>query len=45
MADKSTDNGNDAMVVQFVFLFPMHAIFQEVSMEMDVLNCHQNIFP
>ena len=33
---KSTDHGNDVMVVQFVFLFIVRANFRDTSTEMDV---------
>ena len=36
MFNKSTDYGSDVMVAQFVFLFIVHAIFQETSTEMDI---------
>jgi len=35
MFNKSTDHGNDVMVVQFVLLFFTEVIFREASMEMD----------
>ena len=40
MVNKITDHGNDMMEKQFVFFFFLeHTIFQQVSMEMVVLNC------
>ena len=39
MFDKSTDYGSDVLSAQFVFLFIVHAIFQETSTEMDIKNC------
>ena len=36
MFDRSTDPGNDWMVVQFVFLFLARPIFQETLTEMGI---------
>ena len=42
MVNKITDHGNDMMEKQFGFFFFLeHTIFQQVSMEMVVLNCQQ----
>ena len=34
-----TDQGNEVMVLQFIFLFLARPIFQEASAEIDVKNC------
>ena len=34
-----TDQGNEVMVLQFIFLFLAGSIFQETSAEIDVKNC------
>ena len=34
-----TDQGNEVMVLQFIFLFLLRPIFQETSAEIDVKNC------
>ena len=39
MVDKSTDHGNNMMVVQFVFHFLARTTFQEPWTEMDIKNC------
>ena len=39
MVDKTTDNGNDLMVAEFVFLFLARTIFRVISTEMDFKNC------
>ena len=36
MFDKSTDHGNDGLVLQFVFLFLTYTILRETPTEMDV---------
>ena len=36
MFSKSTDHGNDVMVLQFFFLFLRSKIFQEISTEIDI---------
>ena len=44
MFDKSTGHGNNVMVVQFVFLFLEHIIFQKTYTEMDMKTANHLLF-
>ena len=43
MFSKSTDHGNDVMVLQFFFLFLRSKIFQEISTEIDIKTVTVNV--
>ena len=43
MVSKSTDHGNDVMVLQFFFLFLRSKIFQEISTEIDIKTVTVNV--
>ena len=43
MFSKSTDHGNDVMVLQSFFLFLGSKIFQEISMEIDIKTVTVNV--
>ena len=43
MFSKSTDHGNNMMVLQFFFLFLRSKIFQEISTEIDIKTVIVNV--